>query len=226
MSQGKSANNLRRNFGNKKSRSSFLIVVEGEETEYNYFNSLIRELKLTAIKIKVVSASGGDPLVIVNTAYKLYQEKQRESNRGGEPKYDDVFCIFDDDNKPEKYKKALSTAKEYDFESITSILCFEFWFLLHYCYTTSPFSSYNELRPKLEAEMRKEGILKQEETYNKSDKLLYEKLKPAQTKAINHAIKLEQKNPNEDGCTKPSTKVHILIDKLKKQKNFELAVID
>jgi hypothetical protein len=35
------------------------------------------------------------------------------------------------------------------------------------------------------------------------------------------AIKLEQNHPNENGCTKPSTKVHILIDKLQKQKNFE-----
>ncbi|MEI6445403.1 MAG: RloB family protein [Nostocales cyanobacterium ELA583] len=226
MSRGKSTNNLRRSSKNQESRSYFLIVVEGEKTEYNYFNSLISELKLTAIKIKVASASGGDPLVIVNTAYKLFAEKQKQSERGGELKYDQVFCIFDDDNKPEKYQKALSTVKEHNFESITSIPCFEFWFLLHYCYTTSPFTSYKELSPKLETEMRKEGIHKQEETYNKSDKLLYEKLKPAQTKAINHAIKLAQKNPNEDGCTKPSTKVYILIDKLKKQKNFELAVID
>ena len=221
MSRGKSTNNLRRSSRNQESRSYFLIVVEGEETEYNYFNSLIRELKLTAIKIKVVSASGGDPLAIVNTAYKLYQEKQKESERGGEPKYDQVFCIFDDDNKPEKYKKALSTAKEYNFESITSIPCFEFWFLLHYCYTTSPFSSYNELRPKLESEMRKAAILKQGEIYDKTDELLYEKLKLNQEKAINHAIKLEKNYPNEDGCTKPSTKVHILVDKLQKQKNFE-----
>jgi hypothetical protein len=213
MSRGKSTNNLKRSSGNKNPRGDFLIVVEGEQTEYNYFESLKRELKLSTIKIKIVSANGGDPLEIVTTAYDLCQQQQQ--------KYDQVFCIFDDDNKPEKYKKALSTAKKYNFESITSIPCFEFWFLLHYCYTTSPFSSYKELSPKLEAEMKKEGILKQGEAYDKSDKLLYEKLKSHQEKAINHAIKLEQKHPNEDGCTKPSTKVHILIDKLQKQKNFE-----
>jgi len=211
MRKGKSTNHLKRSSENKNPRGDFLIVVEGEQTEYNYFESLKRELKLSTIKIKIVSANGGDPLEIVTTAYDLYQQKQ----------YDQVFCIFDDDNKPEKYKKALSTAKKYNFESITSIPCFEFWFLLHYCYTTSPFSSYKELRPKLESEMRKEGILRQGENYNKSDKLLYEKLKPNQEKAIIHAIKLEQNHPNEDGCTKPSTKVHILIDKLQKQKNFE-----
>jgi hypothetical protein len=37
--------------------------------------------------------------------------------------------------------------------------------------------------------MRKEGILRQGENYNKSDKLLYEKLKSNQEKAISHAIK-------------------------------------
>ena len=94
--------------------------------------------------------------------------------------WENIELIGVDDNKPDKYKQALSTAKKYNVESITSIPCFEFWFLLHCCYTTSPFSSYKELRPKLESEMRKEGILQKGETYNKSDRLLYEKLKPNQ----------------------------------------------
>lgn len=180
-----------------------------------------RELKLSTTDVKIVSASGGDPLEIVNQAYILYQEKQQQSDKLGKPKYDQVFCVFDDDNKPEKYKKALSTAKKYNFTPITSIPCFEFWFLLHYCYTTSPFTSYKELRPKLESEMRTAGILKQGKNYDKSDKSLYEKLKPNQKTAINHAIKLEQKHPNEDGCTNPSTKVHLLIEELEKQKDFK-----
>ena len=111
MSRGKSTNNLKRSSGNKNPRGYFLIVVEGEQTEYNYFESLKRELKLSTTDVKIVPAYGGDPLEIVTTAYDLYQQQQ----------YDQVFCIFDDDNKPEKYKKALSTAKKYNFESITSI---------------------------------------------------------------------------------------------------------
>ncbi|AFZ58117.1 RloB domain-containing protein [Anabaena cylindrica FACHB-243] len=222
MQRGKSTNNLRRSSKNQESRSYFLIVVEGQETEYNYFKSLKEELKLPpTTTIKIAPASGGDPLVIVTEAYKLYQENQEKSKTGNTIKFDQVFCVFDDDNKPEKYKKALKAAKEYNFTSITSIPCFEFWFLLHYCYTTSPFSSYKELSPKLETEMRKAAILKKGETYNKSDKFLYQKLKLNQEKAIDHAIQLEQKHPNEDGCTNPSTKVHILVDKLQKQKNFE-----
>jgi alcohol dehydrogenase class IV len=111
MSRGKSTNNLKRSSENKNPRGDLLIVVEGEQTEYNYFDSLKRELKLSTIKIKVVSANGGDPLEIVNTAYDLYRQKQ----------YDQVFCIFDDDNKPEKYKQALSTAKGYNKDIILNL---------------------------------------------------------------------------------------------------------
>lgn len=221
MPRGKSTNHLSRNIRKKEKKVYFLIVVEGE-TEKNYFTSLKLELETNrSINIHLFSADGGDPLGIINEAYRLFQQNIRQSNNSKTPKFDQVFCVFDDDNKPEKYKKALSTAKEYNFESITSIPCFEFWFLLHYCYTTRPFTNYKELSPTLEAEMKKEGMLKREETYNKSDKSIYEKLKPNQDKAINHAIKLEQKHPNEDRCTNPSTKVHILVDKLQKQKNFE-----
>lgn len=51
MPRGKSTNNLKRSVGNKQARSYFLIVVEGKETEYNYFNALITELKLPTTKI-------------------------------------------------------------------------------------------------------------------------------------------------------------------------------
>jgi alcohol dehydrogenase class IV len=111
MSRGKSTNNLKRSSENKNPRGDLLIVVEGEQTEYNYFDCLKRELKLSTIKIKIVSANGGDPLEIVTTAYNLYRQKQ----------YDQVFCIFDDDNKPEKYKQALSTAKGYNKDIILNL---------------------------------------------------------------------------------------------------------
>ena len=214
MSRGKSTNNLKRHLGNNQPRKNFLIVVEGEETEYNYFNSLKHPLRLPTIKIEIVSANGGDPLVIVNKAKKVFDNSKSD-------KIDQIFCVFDDDNKPEKYKQALNRAKEYNFTPITSIPCFEFWFFLHYYYTPSPFGSYNELRPQLEAEMTKAGILKQGEKYDKTDKLLYSKLQPNQEMAINNAMKLENKHPNEDGCTNPSTKVHHLVQELKNQKDFK-----
>jgi hypothetical protein len=78
MRKGKSTNHLKRSSENKNPRGDFLIVVEGEQTEYNYFESLKRELKLSTIKIKIVSANGGDPLEIVTTAYDLCQQQQQK----------------------------------------------------------------------------------------------------------------------------------------------------
>jgi hypothetical protein len=76
MRKGKSTNNLKRSSENKNPRGYFLIVVEGEQTEYNYFESLKRELKLSTTDVKIVPAYGGDPLEIVTTAYDLSQQKQ------------------------------------------------------------------------------------------------------------------------------------------------------
>ena len=111
MRKGKSTNHLKRSSENKNPRGDLLIVVEGEQTEYNYFESLKRELKLSTTGVKIVPAYGGDPLEIVTTAYDLSQQKQ----------YDQVFCIFDDDNKPDKYKQALSTAKGYNKDIILNL---------------------------------------------------------------------------------------------------------
>ncbi len=52
----------------QKSRDNILIIVEGQETEYNYFNALKQDLKLSTTDIRIVSASGGDPLKIIDTA--------------------------------------------------------------------------------------------------------------------------------------------------------------
>jgi len=221
MPRGKSTNDLKRRSRNKESRSYFLIVVEGEKTEHNYFNSLKLDLALTTIDIKVVSACGGDPLEVINKAHKLFQDNIRESKKGNTLKFDKVFCVFDDDNKIKKFQEALLKAKENNFVAITSIPCFEFWILLHYCYTTSYFGNYQELCPRLETEMRKSGVLKKGELYDKSDIKLYEKLKPKLEDALSNANKLEQKHPNEDGCTNPSTKVHILVKELQDQKEFK-----
>lgn len=69
--------------------------------------------------------------------------------------------------------------------------------------------------------MRKAGILQQKENYDKSDKSLYDKLRSNQETAITNASKLEQRHPNQDGCTNPSTKVHILVQELQNQKDFK-----
>lgn len=143
------------------------------------------------------------------------------TEKGNQLEFDRVFCVFDDDNKIEKFKQALLKGQENNFICITSIPCFEFWFLIHYLYATAPFANYKELCPRLEAEMRKAGILKTKESYDKSDLKLYYKLKPKLEDTLNNSAELQQNYPNKDGCTNPSTKVHILIQELINQKEFK-----
>lgn len=50
---GKSTGDLRRRGGYRPPKEYILIVVEGEKTEYNYFESLKKDLRLSTVQIKV-----------------------------------------------------------------------------------------------------------------------------------------------------------------------------
>ncbi|GBF80004.1 RloB domain-containing protein [Aphanothece sacrum] len=50
-------------------RKSILIVVEGEETEYNYFEAFKKELKLSTLDIKVQPSKNSDLLGVVKYAH-------------------------------------------------------------------------------------------------------------------------------------------------------------
>jgi RloB-like protein len=215
--RGKPTSQIKRQLGNREPKKYVLIVVEGQETEYNYFCELRRDLRLVTTAVEVVTASGGDPLVLVNKTYDLVEQNNKNNKREGKPRYNDVFCVFDEDNKPEKYKEACEKAKRYNFISITSIPCFEFWFLLHYCYTTSLFKNCSQLIKKLEAEQRKAGVLKQGESYDKGNKNMYEILKDKQTYAFENTARLEKQQTDSDCYANPSTLVHKLVEKLQNE---------
>ncbi|MEA5598972.1 RloB family protein [Rivularia sp. UHCC 0363] len=219
--RGKNSSQLQRSKGNKKPRKYILIVVEGQQTEYNYLNSLKDDLKLKTTEIKVARASGGSPLDVVEKAENLLQEQIRLSEKQEQPKYDEVICVFDQDNQIKKYNEALIKAKKYDILAITSVPCFELWFLLHCCNTSSPFSDCKQVCQKLESEFKKLGILKSKEYYEKNNSDWYKILKPKLQDAIDNAEKLDKYQENNHENLNPSTKVHILVKMLQKQKDFE-----
>ncbi|MDY6804369.1 MAG: RloB family protein [Cyanobacteriota bacterium] len=172
--RGKSGKNLRRIPGDTLGRDLILIVVEGKKTEPQYFESMRQELKLATAKIEIVSASGGDPLEVVEKAQKCVNKK----------KFEKVFCVFDYDNKRDKYEAALKATRDYNFETpITSIPCFEFWYLLHCRYSDRPFQDCNQATKEVQKELQKQGIIKTNENYQKKLNL-YESLRPQLQKAI------------------------------------------
>lgn len=201
----KRARNLVRRPKNKEPRQDILIVVEGE-TEYNYFKSLKKSLKLPTTKVEVVDGKGGSPLVIVKKAKDLSDNNE----------YDQIYCVFDGD-KPTEYKQALAQAKKYkNFTAIQSIPCFEFWFLLHYGYTTQPFYKCKDVI----SELKKDGV----KDYDKS-KDMYSLLETKLKDAIARAKRLEKYHEEQQTlniyCANPLTKVHQLVKYLQDQKDYK-----
>ncbi|OLT61527.1 RloB family protein [Moorena bouillonii] len=223
--RGKSKAQFGRSPNVEPAKQYILIVVEGEETEYNYFKSFKTSLKLKTTTVEVVPGKGGDPLVIVETANKWRLRNKQQKQKGREVTYDKIYCVFDGD-KPTEYKKALEQAKSYGIIAIPSIPCFEFWFLLHYKYTAKSFDKCKDVIYELNSEIKKDGI----KDYDKA-RDMYSVLEPRLDQAIANAQRLEkyhleeqqteqQKTLNID-CANPSTKVHQLVKYLQDQKDYK-----
>src|SRR5690606_17418902 len=119
---------------------------------------------------------------------------------------DEVWCVFDHEgcNKDSRYDEAVNLAHKKDIKTAISAPSFEFWYLLHYAYTTKPMKNANDVIKELE---------KYIENYDKSKSYLTETIYQIET-AINNARKVRQHNQNS-GSICPATKVDLLIDKIK-----------
>ncbi len=143
---------LKRKAKARATRKRVLIVTEGEQTEVNYLNAIKQRLRPEcSIEIK---APGYDPLGMVEYAIQIFKD---------DPDFDAIFCVFDRDDHTrfdaamEKIrdtpplafkieKKQLGKAR---IHAIPSHPCFEIWLLLHFTYTTRPFTCYEELKSEL-----------------------------------------------------------------------------
>ena len=175
-----------------------LIVCEGEKTEPNYFKGLRNHLRLKTANVAIVG-EGATPGKIVERAKEL---EKREKERG-DP-YDKVFCVFDKDRHTD-YQKALGQLKSRkNYVAIPSVPAFEYWLLLHFRYTTSPYQDTAELLRDLKKHLP---------AYEKNDAGIFGKLQDRlETAKKNAERSLEDRN--QARTDNPSTKVHILVESL------------
>ncbi len=137
------SNTLQRNPNVKFVIPKILIVCEGK-TEVLYFENLKKILQWDNISIKSRKASGSAPISVVETA--INEQKEQIDNNGDFNKYDNIFCIIDQDRHP-SHKDSLVLIKRYNKASdvhITRVYsnpCFEYWLLLHVTNTTAPFTA-------------------------------------------------------------------------------------
>ncbi|CAB5498162.1 hypothetical protein AZO1586I_293 [Bathymodiolus thermophilus thioautotrophic gill symbiont] len=140
----KSGYNCRKN-ATRESYDRVLIVCEGKETEINYFNKLIEDLKLSTVNIEILDIKQTTPDSLLRKAKELYEGSIGKGNP-----FDRVYCVFDKDGHT-KYQETKNTIEQIKkpkgvYYYAFSEPCFEFWLLLHFTKTDRPFTNFDELR--------------------------------------------------------------------------------
>lgn len=104
-------------------RQRILIVCEGENTEPSYF----RKFKLSNATIKPIG-EGYNTISLVERALELAKHES----------YDQVWCVFDADPKPDNptqaqnFNAAIQLAQRNKFGVAYSNQAFEYWLILHF----------------------------------------------------------------------------------------------
>lgn len=208
MRKGKSRK-LRRPHVKREPYDKILIVCEGEKTEPLYFKGLIQHCRLSSANVEVCDKGGLSPKSILKYAEKLCDE----AKRFGDP-YDQIYCVFDQDDH-ESYRNTVENTRKpnhkYPLHMITSVPCFEYWLVLHFKYTAAPYASTGK---RTVAESVVDDLKKYMPDYQKNQEGLFGRLYcRLDKKAIPHAER-SLKEVEVTGSDNPSTKMHILVKKL------------
>ena len=193
--------------------AKILIVCEGEKTEPHYFNGLKDHYAINGANVEICGEYGSDPLSIYHHAKQRY----REEKDAGDP-FDRVYCVFDKDTHS-TYQPALDqitrATPKGTFVATRSVPCFEYWLLLHFCYTTRPYdalpgnSACNQVLTALKDYMPH---------YAKGMKDAFPELIGQLDFAKNNAIRALQA-AEANHTDNPSTRVHELVDFLQHMKD-------
>ena len=183
----------------RKIKPVILIVTEGSQTEPKYFEHFRN--RQTNIDIRVIGSrtSGGetDYLSLIRKAVE-YQNKNQISVSTG----DAVWVVADGDvnyNNPDPINakdsllsKARKLADTIGIHIALSNPCFEFWYLLHFQYTTKFLKDYPAVKNALVAYLP---------DYEKSSDV-YAQLSEHTSAAIQNAKHVEQYHL-QNGCNQP-----------------------
>jgi hypothetical protein len=138
----------KRNACKREPANRVLVVTEGTETEPRYFSALLQKLGISTRRIIIMSGSGSDPKSVVDTALREQKAARRDKNP-----FDSVWVVFDTERDRVHLSEAIDKAKAHAINQAVSAPCFEYWFLLHFEYTTRYMTCYDEVRRKLSEHM-------------------------------------------------------------------------
>ncbi len=147
-----------RNRQSRKRNSIIVIGCEGKnKTEEIYFKNFNSRQCI----IKFSTGNSTDPVGIVKDLIRFIE------NDIGREKDDKYYVVIDTDinqNKQSQIDKARELAIENGIEFITSIPTFEYWYILHFEYTTKMYNSSEEVQNAIKEKIK--GYTKSINIYN------------------------------------------------------------
>lgn len=213
----KKTRDLSRKLPKREAYKTVLIVCEGQKTERLYFNDLIAYERLSSVNIQVYPGNGSDPKSVVETAI---EEKNKQSQY---LEFDEVYCVIDRDAH-QTFDVAKQLAELHNIKLIVSYPSFEYWYLCHFKYSRSPIvkTGIKSAGDSCVVLLNQEWNENFQKNYNKAQTEVYKSLLPYIETAIANSKKALAE-AKKDGEQNPSTKVHYLVDNLRKikQQSYE-----
>lgn len=206
MGKPRSEESFSRVSGRRQPAETVLIVCEGKKTEPGYFQAFRRYLRLTSVQVNIVDVGGGGPSSLLEKA--LDEVKQRQ-HRKALP-FDEIWCVLDTEGSErlELCRQANETACAHNIRLSVSNPAFEFWYLLHFEFTTRPFAHAREVIEWLHSYLK---------DYEKN-RAVFDRLVDLTDTAIEQSrrvIAYHQEHSQDVVFPCPSTQVHELVEKLK-----------
>lgn len=203
---------LQRQNSQRPQNKRYLVVCEGTKTEPNYFRELLDDLRIGQQLVRIAQNAGPSPDRVVDHAKSLYEEDAAAGDA-----YDAVYCVFDRDRYT-TFVSAVQRTRDLNAEgkpliAITSTPCFEFWLLLHFGYTDSPFhpAGNKSVGDQVLAALKdKPGFAK----YGKGQTGIYTQLKDKLDGALDHAKRLRQ-HCEAARSNNPATDIDKLVSALR-----------
>lgn len=158
--------------------------------------------------------------------YKKYKENYRQkvtikikkgTAKNAKIKYgiaDETYIVLDKEKGQEPlFEKSIEIAKKENYITIVSVPCYEYWLLLHFECSTSPFRNCAEIEEKLNKHLKSQ--------YEKgSCKQITDYFLPEIETALCNAKKIAKNTKEEMDYPNPSTQLHTLIQTMKELANI------
>lgn len=120
-----------------------LILCEDKKSSLLYLDSFKKDEKLkrdlSSVSIEIYQPSNFSPLGLVNEAKRRKKMAKRERNA-----FDEIWVVLDKDGHANLID-AINIAEANRVEVALSIICFEYWVLLHFERTTKAFTRSDEV---------------------------------------------------------------------------------